>query len=132
MRGDDCIVAPLPAAAHPRHRWGRALGRETLDALTEALSGHRVDADYEAEYQRLDAEWDATVTRVHADAPSDGLLTQNAVIGMVNELTDPRAPLRGDLDAAIRDLAQAARGLREWSELLDEKPNAVIFGRDRP
>ena len=64
--------------------------RETLDALTEALSGHRVDADYEAEYQRLDAEWDATVTRVHADAPSDGLLTQNAVIGMVNELTDPR------------------------------------------
>ena len=31
----------------------------------------------------------------------------------------------------MRDLSQAARGLREWSELLEEKPNAVIFGRDR-
>lgn len=47
----------------------------------------------------------------------------------VNELTDPRAPLRGDLDAAVRDLSQSARALREWSELLEERPNAVIFGR---
>ncbi|WP_433028884.1 3D-(3,5/4)-trihydroxycyclohexane-1,2-dione acylhydrolase (decyclizing) [Actinomycetospora sp. CA-053990] len=64
--------------------------RETLEALTTALDGHRVGSGYEAEYQRLDAEWEATVARVHADVPSDGLLTQNAVIGMVNELTDPR------------------------------------------
>lgn len=47
----------------------------------------------------------------------------------VNELTDPSAPLRGDLDAAVRDLSQASRSLREWSELLEERPNAVIFGR---
>jgi paraquat-inducible protein B len=47
----------------------------------------------------------------------------------VNELTDPRAPLRGDLDGAVRDLSQSARALREWSELLEERPNAVIFGR---
>ena len=35
MRGDDCIVADLPPfdAADARHRWGRALGRETLDTL---------------------------------------------------------------------------------------------------
>ena len=35
MRGDDCIVADLPPsdAAEARHRWGRALGRETLDTL---------------------------------------------------------------------------------------------------
>ena len=49
----------------------------------------------------------------------------------VAELTAPGAPLRGDLDAAIRDLAQAARGLRDWSELLEEKPNAIIFGNKR-
>jgi paraquat-inducible protein B len=51
----------------------------------------------------------------------------------VDELTDPRAPLRGDIDAAVRDLAQAARALREWSELIEERPNALLFGRgDEP
>ena len=47
----------------------------------------------------------------------------------VEELTDPRAPLRGDIDAAVRDLAQATRALREWSELIEERPNALLFGR---
>jgi paraquat-inducible protein B len=51
----------------------------------------------------------------------------------VEELTDPRAPLRGDIDAAVRDLAQATRALREWSELIEERPNALLFGRgDEP
>lgn len=49
----------------------------------------------------------------------------------VQELTATGTPLRADLDAAVRDLSQAARGLREWSELLQEQPNAVIFGSDR-
>ncbi len=33
MRANSVVTAALPAAAHARHRWGRALGRETLDAL---------------------------------------------------------------------------------------------------
>ena len=33
MRGDRTVVADLPAAASAPHRWGRALGRETLDTL---------------------------------------------------------------------------------------------------
>ena len=49
----------------------------------------------------------------------------------VAEMTAPNASLRGDLDAAVRDLSQAARGLRDWSELLEEKPNAIIFGNKR-
>lgn len=49
----------------------------------------------------------------------------------VAELAAPGAPLRGDLDTAVRDLSQAARSLRDWAELLEEKPNAVIFG-NRP
>ena len=68
--------------------------RETLEALTAALEGHRVDAGYEDEYRRLDAEWAATVDAAfHPAVPAagaGGLLTQNEVIGMVNELTDPR------------------------------------------
>ena len=49
----------------------------------------------------------------------------------VAEMTAPNASLRSDLDAAVRDLSQAARGLRDWSELLEEKPNAIIFGNKR-
>jgi len=33
MRGESTVTADLPAATHPRYRWGRALGRETLDTL---------------------------------------------------------------------------------------------------
>ena len=33
MHGDCQAVADLPPAAHERFRWGRALGRETLDTL---------------------------------------------------------------------------------------------------
>ena len=52
-------------------------------------------------------------------------------MGRVAEMTAAAAPLRSDLDAAVRDLSQAARGLRDWSELLEEKPNAMIFGSGR-
>ncbi|MEC5212627.1 flavin-dependent dehydrogenase [Polaromonas sp. CG_9.5] len=33
MQGEHSIKAALPAAAHYRHAWGKALGRETLDTL---------------------------------------------------------------------------------------------------
>ena len=33
LQGDSAVTAALPAAAHERHPWGRALGRETLDTL---------------------------------------------------------------------------------------------------
>ena len=33
LRGEREVLAELPAAADARHRWGRALGRETLDTL---------------------------------------------------------------------------------------------------
>ena len=33
MQGERIVMAGLPPADHPRHAWGRALGRETLDTL---------------------------------------------------------------------------------------------------
>jgi 3D-(3,5/4)-trihydroxycyclohexane-1,2-dione acylhydrolase (decyclizing) len=68
--------------------------RETLEALTGALDGYRVPGSYAAEYAGLDAEWTETVRSVfHPEIPAagaGGLLTQAEVIGMVNELSDPR------------------------------------------
>jgi paraquat-inducible protein B len=99
----------------------RADTQKSLAALNEVLARSRSAID------QAQPELQATLASARAAAAA-----AEQAMARVNELTDPRAPLRGDLDAAIRDLAQAARGLREWSELLDEKPNAVIFGRDRP
>lgn len=65
--------------------------RESLEALTALLAGHRVEEAYVSSYTALDTEWEATVAAAYAqDAPGPGLLTQNAVIGLVNELSDPR------------------------------------------
>jgi paraquat-inducible protein B len=50
-------------------------------------------------------------------------------MGRVAELAAPDGALRSDLESAVADLGQAARGLRDWSELLQEQPNAIIFGR---
>ena len=66
--------------------------REALEAMTGLLDGWRVPDGYVEEYTRLDAEWDATVGSAYADTEltEAGHLTQNAVLGLVNELSDPR------------------------------------------
>ncbi len=68
--------------------------RETLDALRIALDGHRVDDAYVEEYSGLAAQWDAVVESVYRpetpDAGAGGLPTQSEVLGLVNELSDPR------------------------------------------
>jgi 3D-(3,5/4)-trihydroxycyclohexane-1,2-dione acylhydrolase (decyclizing) len=64
--------------------------REALQALLPLLEGYRVDDAYVANYSELDAAWDATVARAYVAESTTGLLTQSAVIGMVNELSDPR------------------------------------------
>ena len=72
----------------------QADARESLAALLPLLQGYRVDEDYVRTYTDLDAAWDETVQKVYLpatpNAGADGLLTQNEVIGMVNELSDPR------------------------------------------
>ncbi|HJQ88154.1 MAG TPA: 3D-(3,5/4)-trihydroxycyclohexane-1,2-dione acylhydrolase (decyclizing) [Propionibacteriaceae bacterium] len=72
----------------------QADARETLDALLPPLEGYRVGEGYVAKYTELNAAWEETVEKVYMpatpNAGADGLLTQNEVIGMVNELSDPR------------------------------------------
>jgi 3D-(3,5/4)-trihydroxycyclohexane-1,2-dione acylhydrolase (decyclizing) len=70
--------------------------REALSALTEEIAGYTVADDYRTEQARLWQEWDGQVeTAYHppasvTDALADGLLTQGAVLGCINELSDPR------------------------------------------
>jgi 3D-(3,5/4)-trihydroxycyclohexane-1,2-dione acylhydrolase (decyclizing) len=68
--------------------------REALTALLPLLDGYRVDGSYVANYSELNADWDETVQRAYLpETPNGGeggLLTQGEVIGLVNELSDPR------------------------------------------
>jgi paraquat-inducible protein B len=52
------------------------------------------------------------------------------VVGNLGDLTAPRSPLRDDLEAAARDLAASAASLRNFSRTVEEKPNAILLGRD--
>lgn len=55
-----------------------------------------------------------------------------AALQEVQAVTAAGGTVRADLESSLRDLSAAARSLRDWSELVSERPNAVIFGRERP
>jgi paraquat-inducible protein B len=111
-------------------------GRRALAETSAALAALRTSvqqslASVQTLIDRGNAAIDRASPELQATLASARSAAQAAEQAMqrVNELTDARAPLRSDLDAAVRDLSQAARALREWGELLEERPNAVIFGR---
>lgn len=115
-----------------------AASRGTLQAATEAI--RLVQTNSAATLSSITQLAEAGKQTVIAAQPDlqrtlagtrEAAETARLAMSRVAEMTAPDASLRADLDAAVRDLSQAARGLRDWSELLEEKPNAVIFGNRR-
>lgn len=115
-----------------------AASRDTLKAASDAI--RQVQINSAVTLDSVSKLVDATRQTVLAAQPDlqrtlagtrEAAESARLAMTRVAELTAPDASLRGDLDAAMRDLSQAARGLRDWSELLEEKPNAVIFGNKR-
>ncbi|MGW7002172.1 3D-(3,5/4)-trihydroxycyclohexane-1,2-dione acylhydrolase (decyclizing) [Streptomyces sp. NPDC054933] len=68
--------------------------RAGLQALTEALTGHRVDAAYEAEYRTGKARWDRVVDAAYAAEDEDARPTQTQVLGALDSVV-------GDDDVVI-------------------------------
>ncbi len=56
---------------------------------------------------------------------------QAAQAAMANlaEVSAPGSPLRADMELTVRDLSQAARSMRAFSEELAQQPNALLFGK---
>jgi paraquat-inducible protein B len=115
-----------------------AESRLTLKAATDAIQ--HVQANSAATLASITQLSDSARSAVVSAQPDlqrtlagtrEAAESAQVAMNRVAEMTAPNASLRGDLDAAVRDLSQAARGLRDWSELLEEKPNAVIFGNKR-
>jgi len=110
--------------------------RATLSVASAAITRVQDNSTLAlAAVTRLADNTNATVTSVRPDLlrtlSGTREAAESARVAMVRvaELTDPRAPLRSDLDQAAADLAQAARSLHDWSDLIDQQPNAIIFGR---
>ncbi|MFF7297659.1 3D-(3,5/4)-trihydroxycyclohexane-1,2-dione acylhydrolase (decyclizing) [Streptomyces sp. NPDC008265] len=64
--------------------------REGLDALREALAGHRADPGYETAYRQEWRHWEARVDRAYAVSGADEDLppTQTQVLGLLDALVD--------------------------------------------
>ena len=127
----------LAGAADELAKTGRD-SRATLQVANEAV--RQVQLNTAATLTSITQLSDATRNTVTAAQPELQRTLQGAreaaesarvAMNRVAEMTAPNASLRADLDASMRDLSQAARGLRDWSELLEERPNAVIFGNKR-
>nr|WP_253662806.1 3D-(3,5/4)-trihydroxycyclohexane-1,2-dione acylhydrolase (decyclizing) [Williamsia maris] len=99
--GDDVTFVNINVASLDSVKQGGysvvADAREAIDALDELLADHAVDASYRERVGVLAAEWDATVSSVYAPgttgvnvATGEEALTQSEVIGLVNEISDPR------------------------------------------
>jgi paraquat-inducible protein B len=133
----DGTQAVLAGASAELSKTGEG-SRATLRAATDAV--RQVQASTSATLASITQLSDATRGTVTAAQPElqrtltnarDAAESARVAMNRVAEMTAPNASLRADLDASMRDLSQAARGLRDWSELLEEKPNAVIFGNKR-
>lgn len=105
---------------------GEAIRQVQLSATTTLASISQLSDSTRGVVLAAQPELQRTLTGAREAAES-----ARVAMARVSEMTAPGASLRGDLDAAVRDLSQAARGLRDWSELLEEKPNAIIFGTKR-
>jgi 3D-(3,5/4)-trihydroxycyclohexane-1,2-dione acylhydrolase (decyclizing) len=80
-------VADLDAVKHA----GVALvgdARATLEALSEALAGYEVEAEYREASKEANREWDREVERLYT-LEHGPLPAQSAVIGAVNSFSDP-------------------------------------------
>ncbi|WP_345474795.1 3D-(3,5/4)-trihydroxycyclohexane-1,2-dione acylhydrolase (decyclizing) [Glutamicibacter ectropisis] len=82
-------VAALDAYKHGTVLPVVADARKALIALREALSGYRVEGALEVQTASEKQRWDATVDEAFAERLSP-LVSQNAIIGAVNQAMDPR------------------------------------------
>jgi paraquat-inducible protein B len=53
------------------------------------------------------------------------------LLDSLNGIAEPRGQFRGNLEAAIRDLAAAATSLRDFAATIERNPNALLMGRAR-
>ncbi len=85
-----------------------------------AIEGKRQLNDRGTDLGRVLADTDRTVNEV------------NTLSSSLNEMLSPRSQMRGNFDAALRDLAATASSLREFSHEIDRDPTLLLTHGNRP
>ena len=116
----------LVAARQAFHTGDEAIARlkdEASSALRE-LDGVLVDAHHQVGPRG--AELSRTLNSADRAARNAAALLES-----LNGAVQPRSQLRGNLEAAIRDLAAAAGSLRDFAATIERNPNTLLLGRGR-
>jgi paraquat-inducible protein B len=108
----------------------------TLDTATGVLLS--VQADAARTLSSIDQLADETTHQVTVKGraldpvvASAALATANAnkLLTSLNGMVGPEAPMRGDLEATMRDLAASASSLRDLTRNLQRNPAGTLFGK---
>jgi len=108
----------------------------TLDTATGVLRS--VQADAARTLDSIDKLADETRHQVTAKgraldpvvaSAAQATANANKLLTSLNGMVGPEAPMRGDLEAAMRDLAASASSLRELTRNLQRNPAGTLFGK---
>jgi paraquat-inducible protein B len=134
-RVSDHLDATLDPLAKSAQRTADA-ATQTLQTTDEAVRRLQADAssallDLDSllvdAHRQLDArggELSRTLTAADRTARQ-----AETLLDSLNGLAEPRSQFRGNLEAALRDLAASASSLRSFAETVERNPNALLTGR---
>ncbi|WP_029919239.1 MlaD family protein [Nevskia soli] len=132
------VVRQLAVTANSELASTAGSARQTTDALTKAVGQLQSDtARTLASVQKLSDHVDTAVTTLSPQLNQTLLTAQSALkdadatLAHTSELTAPGAPMRADLEQALRNLAIASEALRNFSETIDRNPQSLITGVQR-
>jgi paraquat-inducible protein B len=116
-----------------------ASAQQALDAARQAVVTLQGDASQtlkDADVLTVDARHQldgrsADIQRLLATAQQVAQQADTLLV-TVNALTSVRSPLRGDLEASVRDLAASASSLRGLTQAIERDPSTLLRGRGTP
>jgi paraquat-inducible protein B len=128
----DTMLDPLAKSA-----------QRTADAATQTLQTtdeavHRLQADASTGLRDLDSlivdahrQLDARGGELSQTLTAADRTVRQAetLLDSLNGVAEPRSQVRGNLEAALRDLAASASSLRSFAETVERNPNALFTGR---
>ena len=96
-----------------------------LDASRSLGSVDHLASTAEAQVQTAGSDIDRLATTAERAAERAQKAMDN-----LNDMTAQRSPMRGDLEAALRDLAASASSLRNFTHDLERNPGRTLLGRE--
>jgi paraquat-inducible protein B len=113
-----------------------ASAQTTLDTATGVLRSVQADAAHTlSSITKLADETRHQVSaKGHALDPvvasaAEATANANKLLVSLNGMVGPEAPMRGDLEASLRDLAASASSLRDLTRNLQRNPGGTLFGK---